>query len=92
MRGFAKTRLLRPGESERVSIEIDDYALASFDGANSRWIAEKGEYKAFFGASVEKIVAEKTFVLKKERTWRVKNILAPVAPVNELKINQDLIK
>ncbi|MGN0211664.1 MAG: glycoside hydrolase family 3 C-terminal domain-containing protein [Muribaculaceae bacterium] len=92
LRGFAKTRLLRPGESERVSIEIDDYALASFDGANSRLIAEKGEYKAFFGASVEKIVAEKTFVLKKERTWRVKNILAPVAPVNELKINQDLIK
>ena len=92
LRGFAKTCLLKPGESRRVSIDIDDYALASFDEENSRWLTEKGHYKVFFGASADKVLAETSFTLKKEREWKVKNILAPVAPVNELKINQEITK
>ncbi len=54
--GFAKTRLLDPGESQTLRMVIAPYTFASYDdvGAVSRsaWVLEKGDYTFFVGSSV----------------------------------------
>lgn len=54
--GFAKTRLLAPGESEEVRMAFPAYALASYDdtGAVCRaaYVLEAGEYRFYLGENV----------------------------------------
>ncbi|SHI51054.1 glycoside hydrolase family 3 protein [Pseudobutyrivibrio xylanivorans] len=42
--GFAKTKELRPKESETLSIKVRIRDLASYDVKNACWVLEKGEY------------------------------------------------
>jgi beta-glucosidase len=84
LRGFAKTGELSPGASEKITITVSDDELASFDEARSAWVTEPGEYIARLGHSSSDFVENMKFTVKKERVRRVNNILAPVAPVNEL--------
>ena len=51
--GFAKTRLLVPGESETVTISFPVKALASYCEKTPGWILEEGIYGIFVGASLE---------------------------------------
>ena len=62
LRGFAKTKTLKPGESETVSFTLTARDLASFDEASSSWLAEAGTYTVKVGASSEDIRQEATFV------------------------------
>ncbi|MGI6243957.1 MAG: glycoside hydrolase family 3 C-terminal domain-containing protein [Prevotella sp.] len=45
LKGFAKTKALRPGESENVTITIPYADLASFNEKESQWQVEGGEYQ-----------------------------------------------
>lgn len=45
LKGFAKTRLLQPGETKTVSITIPYGELASFNEKESRWQVEGGNYQ-----------------------------------------------
>ncbi|ODN79317.1 hypothetical protein L202_03326 [Cryptococcus amylolentus CBS 6039] len=49
LRGFTKTKLLQPGESQVVSIRLDQEAFA-YHGEKG-WTVEKGEYQVLVGAS-----------------------------------------
>ncbi|MBQ2128586.1 MAG: glycoside hydrolase family 3 C-terminal domain-containing protein, partial [Prevotella sp.] len=51
LKGFAKTRSLKPGESETLTIRIPVRLLASFDEAGSRWLLESGTYTFAVGSS-----------------------------------------
>jgi len=55
LKGFAKTRELKPGESQVMEIPVTLYDLASFNEKKSAWQTAKGTYKFCFGASSEKI-------------------------------------
>jgi len=61
LKGFAKTKLLKPGESETVSFTLTARDLASFDAASSSWVAEAGTYTVKIGASSEDIRQTATF-------------------------------
>ena len=54
--GYRKTRLLAPGEEERVIVRFPLSAAASYDDlgkvAKSAWVLEAGEYRFFIGTSV----------------------------------------
>ena len=59
--GFAKTSLLAPGKSERVSITFSIDDMSSYDdtgktGAKSAYVLEKGEYKIYVGVSIRNTV------------------------------------
>ncbi|CAL4858788.1 glycoside hydrolase family 3 C-terminal domain-containing protein [Microbacterium sp. MM2322] len=63
---FAKTRLLAPGESEAVRLEVHLDDLASYDdggatGHRSAWVLEAGEYPVFVGADVRSAAAVAAF-------------------------------
>ena len=86
LRGFAKTRELKPGESQTVTIKVTNYELASFNEAASAWEAAAGTYKVAFGSSVADIRANATYQLKKAASWKTNKLFALDAPLNELSL------
>ena len=56
--GWRKTRLLRPGESQRVEIRFPVAQMASYDDLGkvqkSAWLLEPGEYRFFVGTDVRR--------------------------------------
>lgn len=64
LKAFAKTRLLQPGESETLVMNVSNYDLASFDESVSAWVADPGRYTVRFGASSEDIRATAAYTLR----------------------------
>lgn len=84
LKGFAKTGMIQPGESETVVIKVDNYSLASFNEARSSWEAAAGEYKVMFGANVEDIRAEGAYSLSGVKRWKVNKVLKPNLPLETM--------
>ena len=55
LKGFAKTRLLAPGESETVEIPISLQDLASWNEKKACWETARGVYHFCFGLSADKM-------------------------------------
>ena len=86
LKGFAKTRLLKPGESQTLSFIIDSHRLSSFDTASSSWIAEAGKYDVKIGASSRDIKLTGSFTLGKDITVKKESVsLLPKEKIAELK-------
>jgi hypothetical protein len=76
--GFAKTKLLQPGESETLKITVTSDELYSYDTANSRYIVDRGVYKFYAASSAEKTHGEATAEIKETRlVCDVENRCAP---------------
>jgi beta-glucosidase len=86
LKGFAKTKSLKPGASEIVTITIDPYTLASFNENNSAWETAAGNYTAHFGASAADIRCSMAFKLAKPQSWPVNRVLLPAEPVKEIAV------
>ena len=72
--GFAKTRLLAPGESEEVQIRFSMKDLASYDQEAAAWILEKGNYIIRVGnSSVDTAVAAMAVLSETVTVLRVRN-------------------
>jgi beta-glucosidase len=84
LKGFAKTRELKPGESQTLTIQMAKRDLASFDEANSRWFVESGQYTFEIGAS-SRDIREIVNANLTEYTETVSNALAPKEKLNLLK-------
>jgi len=63
LKGFAKTELLQPGESQQLSLELNAHALASFWSGISAWKADKGDYEVRMAASSKDIRLKASFNL-----------------------------
>ena len=55
LKAFGKTKLLAPGESERLSFKLAEADFASYDPAVSAWVVAPGTYKICVGASSKDI-------------------------------------
>lgn len=85
LKGFAKTRLLQPGESQRITFTLDPHALASFQSGVSAWVAEAGSYEARIGASCRDIRLKASFNLAEPIiVEKVNDILYPNFYMQEL--------
>jgi beta-glucosidase len=86
LKGFAKTKLLSPGDTQTITFEINARALASFDTASSSWIADAGKYRAVIGASSKDIRQEASFDVYKEIKVKTESkALALSRDIQELK-------
>jgi len=84
LKAFAKTKLLKPGESETLTLSITAPELASFEEVTSSWVVAEGEYQFLVGASSQDIKATltapaKTFVTKAH------DVMKPQVEMNLLK-------
>jgi beta-glucosidase len=88
LRGFAKTRVLQPGETQTLSFVLEPRSLASFDSSISSWVADPGAYTIRIGASAKDIRQMATFSLDKELIVKKEMAaLAPKQPVSQIKHN-----
>ena len=84
LKAFAKTRELKPGESQTLTMTIPVRDLASFDEANSQWLTEAGTYVFRIGNSSRDIAATASLKIA-EYTEKTTNALAPQQQLNLLK-------
>ena len=88
LKAFAKTRELKPGESQTLTLKVDNYGIASFNDAASAWEAPAGTYKLHFGASVADIRATAEYKLKKAQNWPVNDLFKLNAPLDEITVTR----
>ena len=85
LKGFAKTRLLQPGEVQTISFTIDEKSLASFNPPTSSWVADAGQYTVKIGASSKDIRQTASFSLGKYLNVDKESVaLVPKEKINEL--------
>ena len=84
LKAFAKTKLLKPGESETLTLSITAPELASFDEAASAWVVAEGEYQFLIGASSQDIKATLTAPAKSFLT-KAHDVMKPQVQMNLLK-------
>lgn len=65
LKAFAKTRSLKPGETQVVKMSFPVTDLSSFDENQMAWITDAGRYTLSIGASVADIRATVPFTVKK---------------------------
>jgi beta-glucosidase len=86
LKGFAKTHLLQPGESQKLTFMISPRDLASYDTPSESWVAEAGSYKVSIGASSKDIKGTAKFTLGKETVVeKDEATLTPQVTISELK-------
>ena len=84
LKAYAKTRELKPGESQTLTLHVDAYGLASFNEATSAWETAAGEYAVAFGASSRDLRATVPFTLSEAKSWPAHNVLATAEPIQKL--------
>jgi Beta-glucosidase-related glycosidases len=85
LKGFAKTKLLEPGESQQLVFDLDARALASFWSGISSWVADAGKYEVRVGASSKDIRLKAAFYLPKAiEVERVHDVLYQNFAMKEL--------
>ena len=84
LKAFAKTKLLKPGENETLTLSITAPELASFDETASAWVVAEGEYQFLIGASSQDIKATLTAPAKSFVT-KAHDVMKPEVQMNLLK-------
>ncbi|MCW3091459.1 MAG: beta-glucosidase-like glycosyl hydrolase [Ferruginibacter sp.] len=64
LKGFAKSKLLQPSESEQLTFTLDAKLLASYWSGMSAWVADKGQYEVLIGASSKDIRQKASFEVR----------------------------
>ena len=84
LKAFAKTKALKAGESETITMTVKAADLASFDEAASAWVVAEGEYQFLVGASAQDIKATLPAAVKAS-SEKVNDVMKPEVQMNLLK-------
>ena len=76
--GFAKSRLLKPGETQTLTVEIPQKQLASFNEETHTWIVEKGKYGILVGNSSDKLKLEAVLVVSDDTVLEQMDKICPL--------------
>lgn len=86
LKAFAKTRLLKPGEEQTVTLRLTLRDLASFNQGKSAWVADKGSYQIEVAASALDTKVKESFMLPETKiVEKVNNVLNNKASFVDLK-------
>ena len=84
LKAYAKTRLLKPGESQTLTLQVKAADLASFDESASAWVVAEGTYQFLVGVSSQDIKATLTADVK-ALTQKANDVMKPQVKMNLLK-------
>ncbi len=86
LKAFAKTKLLKPGETQTLKFTLTATDLASFYTDKEEWVADAGKYTVKAGASSTDIRLKASFNLENEIVVeKVNKALSPKTNISELK-------
>jgi beta-glucosidase len=68
LKGFIKV-FLKPGESKKVTIEMERDAISFYDDRQMAWVVEKGIFKVLVAASARDVRLKGEIVAEKGFTW-----------------------
>ncbi|MDD7527524.1 MAG: glycoside hydrolase family 3 C-terminal domain-containing protein [Bacteroidaceae bacterium] len=77
LKAFAKTRELKPGQSETLTMTVTNYDLASYNEATQSWEAPAGKYTLGFAANVEDIRTTAVYSLPKMQSTKCHDVMKP---------------
>ena len=83
LKAFAKTKSLKPGENETLTLSITADQLASFDETASAWVVAEGEYQFLVAASAADVKATLTAPVKNQQV-KAHGVLKPQTKMNLL--------
>jgi beta-glucosidase len=95
LEAFAKTNLLEPGQSQKLSLSFRKEQLASYDdsgitGHKSSYVMEAGEYKIYAGSDVRRAELAGSFEIDSlEVIKELKEACAPIESFKRLKVDSD---
>ena len=75
LKAFAKTDLLQPGQSQKLTMEFSNYDLASFYLEDSAWKTISGSYTVEIGEDAETIKISTPLQIKSTTKYPVNNVL-----------------
>ena len=84
LKAFAKSRTLKPGESETVKMIVNTNDMQYFDTASSSWKLDKGTYKFSIGSDANNLVVTQDVEIAEPVVRKVNNVLAPAQPIELL--------
>ena len=84
LRNYAKTKNLKPGETETITMQVKTEDLASFNEKASAWKTDAGDYTFMICSSAKDIEAKATAKVK-PWTKKVHNVMQPNVKLNLLK-------
>ena len=83
LKAYAKTQLLKPGESATVVMTVKTADLASFDEKASAWVVAGGDYGFLIGSSSKDIRMGLTAQVKEQKS-KASNVLGPKSSMKTL--------
>lgn len=90
LKGFAKTNLLKPGESQQITFRLDAKLLASFWSGESSWIADKGQYDVLVGSSSKDIRLKTSFNLTSDiKVEQLHDVMYPNFAIKDMGTESD---
>ena len=84
LKSYAKTRSLKPGESETLTLMVKTTDLASYDVDASAWVVTEGEYQFIIAASVQDVKATLPAAVK-AHIEKTHDVMKPEVKLNLLK-------
>ncbi|KAF6764920.1 beta-glucosidase [Ephemerocybe angulata] len=70
LRAFRKEKGVAPGETRKVTLDLDKYAFAFWDVVGHQWKVAPGAYEVHVGNSSENQVLHGTVVIEKAYSWK----------------------
>ena len=83
---FAKTELLEPGETQKVTLTINNYSMRSYSEENAEWYVGAGQYSAYVAPSVKDTGSELLrFRFRVENRITLQSVTNVCAPLETMK-------
>ena len=76
LKAFAKTKTLKPGESQTLTLKVTNYELASYNEKAVAWQAAKGNYSIQICKNANEVALTLPYKLAKAQSWKTTNSLA----------------
>jgi len=84
LKAFAKTKLLKPGESEKITLCVPTENLASYDESKAAFVMEKGDYLIRIGADSHHTTV--AYVLRTDEEATLRQVRNEVKPDHEMEL------
>ena len=75
LKAFAKTKELKPGASQTITLTVPVADLASYDESKSAWVTDSGTYKLMVAASSRSVKATLDAVVAEAKEMKTNDVL-----------------